>query len=282
VNVGVIGAGTMGAGIAHAFMTTGSSVHLAEPDERQRASATGRIAAVIDGGVKRGRLDPAVAEAAKNRLVVVAGVDQLPEQLDLVVEAVPEIPDLKGRVLAEAERRQPDVLASNTSSLSIDQLSKSLQRPERFVGLHFFNPVWSMKLVEIIVGPRTGQSTTDAAIEVVAGIGKEPVVVTDTPGFASSRLGILLGMEAIRMLEQGVASAADIDKAMTLGYGHPMGPLRLTDLVGLDVRLAIADHLAGVYGERFAPPQLLRDMVAEGNLGQKSGQGFYSWSEPAT
>jgi 3-hydroxybutyryl-CoA dehydrogenase len=282
MNVGVIGAGTMGAGIAHAFMTTGSSVHLAEPDDHQRASVTGRIAAVIDGGVQRGRLDPAVAEAAKARLVVVSGVDQLPERLDLVVEAVPEIPDLKARVLAAAEGRQPAVLASNTSSISIDQLADSLERPDRFVGLHFFNPVWSMKLVEIIVGPRTARSTADAAIGVVAGIGKEPVVVTDAPGFASSRLGILLGLEAIRMLEQGVASAEDIDKAMTLGYGHPMGPLRLSDLVGLDVRLAIADHLASVYGERFAPPQLLRDMVAEGKVGKKSGQGFYAWGDPAT
>lgn len=268
----------MGVGIAHAFMTTGSAVHLAEPDDGQRASAADRIAAVIDGGVRRGRLDPSVAEAAKSRLAIVAGVDDLPDHLDLVVEAVPEIPDLKGRVLAAAESREPAVLASNTSSISIDQLADSLRAPNRFVGLHFFNPVWSMKLVEIIVGPRTARSTTDAAIEVVAGIGKEPVVVTDTPGFASSRLGILLGLEAIRMFEQGVASAEDIDKAMTLGYGHPMGPLRLSDLVGLDVRLAIAEHLAGVYGERFEPPPLLRKMVAEGKLGQKSGQGFYSWS----
>jgi 3-hydroxybutyryl-CoA dehydrogenase len=282
MDVGVVGAGTMGAGIAHAFMTTGTSVHLAEPDDRQRASAAERIAAVIDGGVARGRLDPAVAEAAKSRLVVVGGVDELPERLDLVVEAVPEVPDLKARVLAAAEGRQPMVLASNTSSISIDELADSLERPDRFVGLHFFNPVWSMKLVEIIVGPRTAPSTTDAAIGVVAGIGKEPVVVTDAPGFASSRLGVLLGLEAIRMLEQGVASAEDIDKAMTLGYGHPMGPLRLSDLVGLDVRLAIADHLASVYGERFAPPQLLRDMVAEGNVGKKSGQGFYAWGEPPT
>jgi 3-hydroxybutyryl-CoA dehydrogenase len=268
----------MGAGIAHAFVTTGSSVHLAEPDDRQRASATERIYAVIDGGVERGRLDPAVAGAAKARLIVVAGVDQLPERLDLIVEAVPEIPDLKGRVLAAAEARQPAVLASNTSSISIDQLADSLERPDQFVGLHFFNPVWSMKLVEIIVGPRTAPSTKDTAVDVVAGIGKQPVVVTDTPGFASSRLGILLGLEAIRMLEQGVASAEDIDTAMTLGYGHPMGPLRLSDLVGLDVRLAIADHLAGVYGERFAAPQLLRDMVAEGKTGKKSGQGFYTWT----
>jgi 3-hydroxybutyryl-CoA dehydrogenase len=282
MNVGVVGAGTMGAGIAHAFMTTGSSVHLAEPDDQQRASATERIAAVIDAGVQRGRLDPAAAETAKARLVVVGAVDQLPERLDLIVEAVPEVPDLKARVLAAAGGRCPSVLASNTSSISIDQLADPLEQPDRFVGLHFFNPVWSMKLVEIIVGSRTSPATTDTAIAVVAGIGKEPVVVKDAPGFASSRLGVLLGLEAIRMVEQGVASAEDIDKAMTLGYGHPMGPLRLSDLVGLDVRLAIADHLAGVYGERFAPPQLLRDMVAEGKVGKKSGQGFYAWGEPAT
>jgi 3-hydroxybutyryl-CoA dehydrogenase len=272
----------MGAGIAHAFATTGSPVHLAEPDDRQRDRVIERIAAVIDGGVKRGRLDPAAAEEAKARIAVVAGVDELPERLDLIVEAVPEVPDLKARVLAAAEHRRPAVLASNTSSISIDHLANSLEQPARFVGLHFFNPVWSMKLVEIIVGPRTASSTTETAIDVVKGMGKEPVVVTDAPGFASSRLGVLLGLEAIRMLEQGVASAEDIDKAMTLGYGHPMGPLRLTDLVGLDVRLAIADHLAGVYGERFAPPQLLRDMVAEGKVGKKSGQGFYVWPDVNT
>jgi 3-hydroxybutyryl-CoA dehydrogenase len=278
MNVGVIGAGTMGAGIAHAFATTGSSVHVAEPDQRQRESVIDRIAAVIDGGVKRGRLDPAAADAAKGRVAVVEGVDQLPERLDLIVEAVPEIAELKAGVLVSAERRHPVVMASNTSSISIDHLANSLQYPDRFVGLHFFNPVWSMKLVEIIVGPRTAPSTTETAVGVVTGIGKEPVVVADAPGFASSRLGVLLGLEAIRMLEQGIASAEDIDKAMTLGYGHPMGPLRLTDLVGLDVRLAIADHLAGVYGERFEPPQLLRAMVAEGKVGQKSGRGFYTWS----
>ena len=280
MNAGVIGAGTMGAGIAHAFVTTGSTVHLAEPDEHQRARAAGRIHAVIDGGVERGRLDPEVAQAAKQRLAVVAGVDDLPEGLDVIVEAVPEIPDLKGRVLATAETRQPTMLASNTSSISIDRLAGALVTPDRFIGLHFFNPVWSMKLVEIIVGPRTAPATTDAARQLVAGLGKEPVVVADTPGFASSRLGVLLGLEAIRMLEQGVASAEDIDKAMTLGYGHPMGPLRLSDLVGLDVRMDIAEHLAAVYGERFAPPKLMKDMVAEGKLGKKSGQGFFRWDEP--
>jgi 3-hydroxybutyryl-CoA dehydrogenase len=280
MSVGVIGAGTMGAGIAHAFLTTGSSVYLAETDDRQRASAAARIVAVIDRGIERGVLDAAAAEVAKGRLVAVAGVEHFPAGIDLIVEAVPEIPDLKALVLAVAESRRPVVLASNTSSISIDRLADALERPDRFVGMHFFNPVWSMKLVEIIVGPRTAQSTTDTAIAVVERLGKQPVVVTDTPGFASTRLGVLLGLEAIRMLEQGVASAEDIDKAMTLGYGHPMGPLRLTDLVGLDVRLAIADHLAGFYGDRFAPPQLLRDMVASGRTGKKAGQGFYTWSTP--
>jgi 3-hydroxybutyryl-CoA dehydrogenase len=277
MQVGVIGAGTMGAGIAHAFAVNGTSVVVAEPNEAQRHAATTRIRGVLDGGVERGRITAEKRDEAVGLIQMANGIDALAPGLDLIVEAVPEVADLKATVLAAAEDRDPQVLASNTSAISIDELAASLRRPERFVGLHFFNPVWSMKLVEIVVGSATAAGVVDEARTIVGGIGKEPVVVKDAPGFASSRLGVLLGLEAMRMLEQGVASAEDIDKAMVLGYGHPMGPLRLTDLVGLDIRLDIARNLAKAYGPRFEPPPILERMVADGKLGQKSGQGFYSW-----
>jgi 3-hydroxybutyryl-CoA dehydrogenase len=169
------------------------------------------------------------------------------------------------------------VLASNTSSLSIDSLANTLTMPARFVGMHFFNPVAAMRLVEVVRGEQTSDETVGEALEAVGRIGKEPVVVRDAPGFASTRLGLALGLEAIRMVEQGVAEPAAIDRAMELGYRHPIGPLRLSDVVGLDVRLAIAEHLATVLGDQFAPPKLLRQMVSQGRLGKKSGRGFYDW-----
>jgi 3-hydroxybutyryl-CoA dehydrogenase len=200
---------------------------------------------------------------------------------ELVIEAVPEDADLKRRVLADVEAvvGPKTWLASNTSSLSIDVLAASLRRPERVCGLHFFNPVPSSALVEIVRGTMTHHDLVVAAREWVSSLGKTAIVVRDSPGFASSRLGLALGLEAIRMVEEDVASPADIDEAMVLGYRHPMGPLRLTDLVGLDVRLGIAEHLHRELGERFAPPELLRRMVADGRLGRKTGRGFYEWSE---
>jgi 3-hydroxybutyryl-CoA dehydrogenase len=213
------------------------------------------------------------------RLVLIDDVSGLPADAGLVVEAVPEDAALKVRVLAAAERSvgEATVLASNTSSLSVAGLADGLEKPERFLGMHFFNPVPASALVEIVVGPRTAASAREAARGWVAGLGKTEVVVRDSPGFATSRLGVLLGLEAIRMLEEGVADAAAIDRAMELGYRHPMGPLRSTDLVGLDVRLAIAEHLHRELGERFEPPRLLRDKVARGELGRKTGQGFFTW-----
>jgi 3-hydroxybutyryl-CoA dehydrogenase len=169
------------------------------------------------------------------------------------------------------------LIASNTSSLSITRISAGMNHPQRFLGMHFFNPVPLMALLEVVVGEQTGAANCDLAVELSKRLGKEPIVVQDAPGFASSRLGVCIGLEAMRMVEDGVASAADIDKAMELGYRHPMGPLRLTDLVGLDVRLGIAEYLCEKLGDRFAPPQILRDMVAEGKLGKKSGEGFYKW-----
>ena len=196
----------------------------------------------------------------------------------VLVEAVPERLDLKRDVLAAAEAHATRrCSASNTSSIAIGELAAGLPAPERFIGLHFFNPVWAMALLEIVVGPATAAETTAAAVALAGRLGKDPIVVRDMPGFATSRLGVALGLEAIRMVDDGVASAADIDKAMMLGYRHPMGPLELTDVVGLDVRLDIARTLQAAYGDRFAPPPLLIEMVAAGKLGRKSGQGFYTW-----
>jgi 3-hydroxybutyryl-CoA dehydrogenase len=199
----------------------------------------------------------------------------------LVVEAVPEDVRAKMTALQRISDAVSDgcVIATNTSSLPIAELALSVQRPARFLGMHFFNPVPASRLVEVVVGPGTDPDVTAEVLGWVRLLGKTAVVVRDSPGFASSRLGLALGLEAIRMVEEGVASPADIDTAMELGYKHPTGPLRLTDLVGLDVRLGIAEHLAGALGERFRPPQLLRDMVARGELGRKSGQGFYAWTD---
>lgn len=275
--MGVIGAGTMGVGIAYVFAAAGAAVTLVEPDGEAAAAALRTATTQAAKAVERGKLDEAAAGSLPSRLRVVPEVRELAEGLDLVVESVPERLDLKRAVLGAAERRGPRLLASNTSGLPITELGAGLARPADFLGLHFFNPVWSMPLVEIVHAPATSPRQIDAARAAAAMIGKETIVVRDAPGFATSRLGIALGLEAIRMLEDGVAVAADIDRAMELGYRHPMGPLRLTDLVGLDVRLDIARNLARTYGGRFEPPQLLVDKVAAGELGRKSGRGFYEW-----
>jgi 3-hydroxybutyryl-CoA dehydrogenase len=272
----VIGGGTMGAGIAQVLLEAGCEVVVVEAD----ADAAERARARIGDGLKRRKgVDPAEVETRAARLRTAAGLDG-PLDVDLVVEAIPEIPAAKRDLLAAAEKvvAPGTLLASNTSSLSITELAGALQRPERFLGMHFFNPVPLSALVELVVGQGTAPGAVDDARRWVARLGKESIEVRDSPGFATSRLGVCLGLEAIRMLEEGVATAADIDSGMVLGYRHPMGPLRLTDLVGLDVRLAIAEHLAATLGPRFEPPALLREKVAAGELGQKSGQGFYDWS----
>lgn len=204
---------------------------------------------------------------------------------DLVIEAAPESLELKRNLLREAEPLFGDkcIFATNTSSLSIGDVANGSARPENVVGMHFFNPVHIMRLVEIVVGNQTSPEVTAIVREVATRMKKEPITVRDVPGFASSRLGVTLGLEAMRMVEQGVASARDIDTAMELGYNHPMGPLRLTDLVGLDVRLHIAEYLHGKLGsEAFRAPDILRRMVSEGKLGKKSGEGFYKWDEQET
>ena len=276
--VGVLGGGRMGAGIAHAFLIAGSRVTVVEVDAPAAEAAKERVESDLAKSLERGKIDGNLDVWTENFAVSVDYADFA--QCDLAVEAVPELWDLKVSSLqnVEANLREDAWLASNTSSLSIDGLAAELQRPERFCGMHFFNPVPASKLVEIVVGERTGQDMPDLTAQWVAGLGKTPVTVKDAPGFASSRLGVALGLEAIRMVEEGVASPEDIDNAMVLGYKHPVGPLALTDIVGLDVRLGIAEYLEKELGPRFAPPQLMRDMVERGELGKKSGKGFYDYS----
>lgn len=276
--VGVLGGGRMGAGIAHAFLLAGSTVTVVERDEASADAAAGRVTESIRRSVERDATLDADAIAARLR----TGTDvALFADADLVIEAVPEDRALKDEALARVESvlRDGAVLASNTSSISIDDLAATRTHPDRFLGLHFFNPVPASALVEIVRGGATDDAVVEAASGWVDALAKTPIVVSDSPGFASSRLGVMLGLEAIRMLEEGVATATDIDAAMTLGYRHPVGPLRTTDIVGLDVRLGIAEELAAELGPRFEPPALLRRMVAEGRLGRKSGHGFYDWNE---
>ncbi len=276
MRVAVIGGGTMGVGIAHRFAANGASVELLDVDLDTAVAAVERVGATLDAAQARGKIPD--ASAARARLEPVASIDAISDGLDVIVEAVIENAALKQELLVEAEKRNPTVLGTNTSSISIDELARDLSDPSRFVGMHFFNPVWAIPLVEVIRGSATSTATLAAVAEAVEFLGMEQAVINDAPGFATSRLGVLVGLEAIRMVEQGVASPADIDRAMSLGYRHPMGPLMLGDLVGLDVRLGIAEHLASVYGERFEPPALLRQMVADGHLGKKTGRGFYDWS----
>lgn len=264
----------MGAGIAHAFLVSGVQVTIVETSAETASLARGRVSTSVAKAESRGLVD---ATAVLPELQVVTSANAL-SGCDLVIEAVPEDPDLKSRVLATVEAAAPEAwVATNTSSLSVDGLAASLQRPDRFVGLHFFNPVPASELVEIVVGAETSDELARLARDWVADLSKTAITVTDSPGFASSRLGVAIALEAMRMLEEGVASAEDIDTAMTLGYKHPVGPLRTTDLVGLDVRLAIAEYLAAEVGERFAPPAILRDKVRARELGRKVGQGFFTW-----
>jgi 3-hydroxybutyryl-CoA dehydrogenase len=280
--VAVLGAGTMGHGIAQVAALAGYRVILRDVDGEALARGVRAIETNLDKGIARGKVTEEERDLALRR---VSGATALEEAAgaDLFVEAVPERMDLKRETLREVERvaaAADFVFATNTSSLSITEIAAGAVRPERVVGMHFFNPVHIMRLVEIVVGERTSEETVETARAVAARLRKEPITVRDVPGFASSRLGVALGLEAMRMLEQGVASAKDIDTAMELGYNHPMGPLRLTDLVGLDVRLHIAEYLHARLGsERFRPPEILRRMVAEGKLGKKAGEGFYRWED---
>ena len=270
----------MGHGIAYVAAAGGFDVRLTDADDATLRSGVRRIHETFDKAIERGKATAETREAALRHLSTARSLAEAASEVDLVIEAVPERLELKQRIFAELEGivDRDAVLGSNTSSLSITRIAEPLANPERVVGLHFFNPVPVMKLLEIVRGERTTEAVVETARTLAGALGKTPIVVRDTPGFATSRLGVVLGLEAIRMLEQGVASAEDIDRAMELGYNHPMGPLRLTDVVGLDVRLAIAEHLHATLGDdTYAPPALLRRMVSEGKLGRKSGRGFYSW-----
>ena len=278
--VAVVGAGTMGHGIAQVVAMAGADVALVDRSAALVAAGLQRIRRNLDEGVQRGKVSPEARDGALARIRGATDASSAVRQVDLAIEAVPERLELKQQVFSELEvaARDDAILATNTSSLSVTRIQASIRRPGRVVGLHFFNPVHIMELVEVVRGERTAEEVVERAVAFSRWIGKEPIVVKDSPGFASSRLGVALGLEAMRMLEEGVASAADIDTAMTLGYRHPMGPLRLTDLVGLDVRLHIAEYLhQELEAERFRPPEILRRMVAEGRLGRKTGQGFFEW-----
>lgn len=277
--VAVLGAGTMGRGIAQVAAMADLETRLFDVDASILEPAREEIRANLDKGIELEKVEPSVKDVALERLEVTEDFGRATEGARTVIEAVPERLELKHRVLYQASLpADPDaVLASNTSSLSISELGSGLPHPDRVVGMHFFNPVHLMELVEVVRGAETSDATVRHARTLAEKMGKTPITVRDAPGFASSRLGVALGLEAIRMVEEDVASPADIDRAMELGYRHPMGPLRLTDLVGLDVRLEIARHLASTLGERFSPPQLLVRMVDEGRLGKKAGRGFYEW-----
>jgi 3-hydroxybutyryl-CoA dehydrogenase len=280
--VAVLGAGTMGGGIAQVCALAGCRVLLFDVKQELAEKGLRAIEASLRKGVEKGKVAEGEKNAALGRLTATADLPTAARGVDLVIEAAPEDLELKRKIFRTlSENARPDaLLATNTSSLPVSRIAEAATSPGRVVGMHFFNPVPVMRLLEIVVGEKTSDETRDEAKRFGVRLGKEVIVVRDSPGFASSRLGICLGMEAIRMLEEGVATAEDIDKAMVHGYGHPMGPLRLTDQVGLDVRLAIGAHLAKTLrAPQFEPPALLRRMVEEGRLGRKSGRGFYEWKE---
>ncbi len=275
----VLGGGTMGHGIAQSLAQAGVETRLYDvaPDVLRQARA--KVQQNLDQGVEKGKVKPEEREGALGRLSTTSDFADAIRGADAVIEAVPERIALKQELFQKLGAALPrDVLlATNTSSLPVSQIASAARHPERVTGMHFFNPVHIMKLVEVVRGEQSSPEAVSASADLARRMGKDPITVKDSPGFASSRLGLVIGLEAMRMVQDGVASAEDIDKAMTLGYGFPMGPLRLTDVVGLDVRLAIAEYLAGELGPHFEPPELLRAKVGRGELGKKSGQGFYKW-----
>jgi 3-hydroxybutyryl-CoA dehydrogenase len=277
--VAVIGAGTMGHGIAHVSAMAGFDTVLTDASAEVLAAAVRSVRANLQKGVEKGKLTQEAMDAGLARLST-GTLEEAAAGADLVIEAVPERLELKQGLFRRVAELAPAgcVLATNTSSLSVGAIAAAVPDPGRVIGTHFFNPVHLMELLEIVVAASTRPEVVEGVRAFGARLGKELIVVRDTPGFATSRLGVALGMEAIRMVEQGVASAEDIDKAMVLGYRHPVGPLKLTDMVGLDVRMNIGEYLARELGNpAFEPPALMRAMVAEGRLGKKAGRGFYSW-----
>lgn len=281
-SIGVVGGGTMGIGIVYVFALAGFGVTLVEPDPARISTVRQTLVKVAQGAIARGKI---AAEDAQRRIEAVRYLEaasDLPEGLELVIESVPERIELKREVLQTIDRQRPKIIATNTSALSIDALAESISDPTRFVGMHFFNPVWSLQLVELIRGAQTDDHTLARVRAFAEAAGKTTIAVRDVPGFATSRLDLIAALEAIRMLEDGVASAEDIDRAMVVAYRHPTGPLRLSDIVGLDVRLDIARHLSRTLGARYEPPRLLEQMVERGNLGRKTGRGFFDWTQSAS
>jgi 3-hydroxybutyryl-CoA dehydrogenase len=279
LTVTVLGTGTMGQGIAQVAAQNGHTTRLFDASEGRASTAVQAIAAQLEKLVAKAKISNDLRAATLHRLSAAPSAKDACAGADLVIEAVPESMALKVQVLEAVlpSAAAGAIIASNTSSLSITELGARLNVAERTIGLHFFNPPPVMELVEVVRGLGTSEGTIERALAFAKGIGKTPIVVRDVPGFATSRLGVILGAEAMRMLETGVASAADIDRGMELGYRHPMGPLKLTDLVGLDVRLAILEHLHREIGDQFRPPAILRTMVRAGRLGKKTGEGFYKW-----
>ena len=281
-NITVLGAGQMGQGIAHISALAGFNTRLYDKDKSTLEAAMAAVEQTLSKGVELGKITNADRARTLERLTPAMTVEHGVEDAGLVIEAIPEDINLKKDLFRRVADSVPEetVLASNTSSLSITEIASGIPSPDRVVGMHFFNPPHIIKLLEVIRGEKSASEIVDWVCEIGRQMDREVVLISDSPGFASSRLGIVLGLEAIRMLEQGVASAADIDAAMVHGYRHPIGPLRLTDLVGLDVRLAIAQYLHEKLGSsQFEPPKLLQEMVSDGLLGKKSGKGFYCWKE---
>lgn len=274
----VIGAGTMGHGIAQVAATCEFDVTLVDVDQAVLDRALAAVRANLSRGVDKGKLTAAEADAAHSKLVTSTDLEAAVADADLTIEAVPERLALKQEVFARLSAAPAHaVLATNTSALSVTEIAAAAADPTRVVGMHFFNPPYALKLLELVRAEQTAPGVLEAAKEIAERLDRELVVVHDSPGFATSRLGLVLGLEAMRMVQEGVARPEDIDRAMTLGYRHPMGPLRLSDLIGLDVRLAIAEHLHRELGERFRPPPILRRLVRAGKLGKKTGEGFYVW-----
>jgi 3-hydroxybutyryl-CoA dehydrogenase len=279
----------MGCGIAYVSVVAGHEVAIYDAGSDAIPRAQSNIRRMFDSGVTRGRITEESRRAALARLNVSDTLETAVTAVQIVIEAVPEVLELKQRIFGRIAESAPAdaILATNTSSLPVETIASATQAvdgaPARVVGMHFFNPVPAMKLVEVVRGAQTSARSISLAQEFVSSIGKTAITVGDSPGFATSRLGVVLGLEAMRMLEQGVATAEDIDRAMELGYNHPVGPLRLTDIVGLDIRLAVADHLRDTLGgETYEAPAILRSLVAQGFLGKKTGRGFYEWKEEAT
>ena len=276
-SMAVVGGGTMGVGIVYVFAAADWNVWVVEPDDARAQAMQSTLVQTAQAGLKRGKLNEHRVTHITTGVQRLRSINERPVGLDLVIETVPERLPLKREVLGQIDARLPSIIASNTSALSIDELAHCVKDPGSFLGMHFFNPVWSLAMVELIRGKATSEATLAEARKFADSIGKTSITVKDVPGFATSRLDLIASLEAMRMLQDGVASAEDIDNAMLIAYRHPMGPLRLSDVVGLDVRLDIAMQLSRTLGDRYAPPQMLIDMVARGELGRKSGKGFFDW-----